>query len=326
MRAFVTGATGFIGGPLARALRADGWDLIALVRRPEKAARLSELGVTIVRGDLTKPDGFSEAMRGCDVMFHLAAFHVMGSRDRSTAFRTNVDGTQAVLRAAGDAAVARVVHCSSTAAIGTGPFGSVGDETRAHNGRFASIYEESKWAAHQVAHRLASEGLPVVMTMPCAVYGPGDPSLLGRLIHLVAYRHMPVFAFRDSVVSWVHVEDVARGLIRAAERGTPGEDYILGGENESISGLLARIGRITGVRPPRAWLSYRAMKAMIPLGSVVSRIIGQAPGVLEEVYRTLDGSLAFSSTKAQRELGYTYRSVEEGFGSYLGRRRRDWLR
>jgi dihydroflavonol-4-reductase len=317
MRAFVTGATGFIGNRLVSTLRADGWDVTALVRTPEKAGRLRELGIDLVAGDVTEPDGLPAAMRDADVVFHLAAHFVMGSRDRPTAFTINVDGTQAVLRAAQEASVARIVYCSSIAALGNGASGSIGDETRVHDGRFASVYEESKWAAHIAAHTVAAEGVPIVMTMPCAVYGPGDPSVLGKLILLLAHRHMPVFAFRDSIVSWVHVDDVARGMIQAAEKGRSGEDYILGGENESISGLLERLGHLTGIRAPRLWVPQRMMGAIVPLGSLVSRVIGQPPAVLADVYRTLDGSLAFSSAKAESELGYRYRSIEEGFGPYV---------
>lgn len=320
MRAFVTGATGFIGGHVARTLRADGWDVVALVRDPRKAAPLEDAGVTLAPGDVTKPKGLAEAMRGSDAVFHLAAYFVMGSRNRAAAFKTNVDGTEAVLQAATDASVPRVVYGSSIAALGTGPFGSVGDESRVHTGRYASVYEESKWAAHQVAHRLATKGVPVVMTMPCAVYGPDDPSVMGKLILMFARRSMPIFAFRDSLVSWVHVDDVARGMIQAFEKGMPGEDYILGGENETIMGLLTRLGRITHVHPPKVWVPHRMMGALVPVGTLFSRFTGQPPGVLRDVYRTLDGSLAFSSAKAQREIGYTYRSVEEGFGSYLTRR------
>jgi nucleoside-diphosphate-sugar epimerase len=179
------------------------------------------------------------------------------------------------------------------------------------------VYEESKWAAHQIAHRMAAEGVPVVIVMPGAVYGPGDPSFLARLLELVAKHHVPIFAFRDSMVSWVHVDDVVDGIVRAHEKGRPGEDYILGGENETVRGLLERFGHITGVRAPRWWLPRAGMRATLPLGPLIARAFGQSPGAVRDVFRTLDGSIAFSSAKAQRELDYRFRSIEDGFGPYL---------
>src|SRR5689334_7988243 len=142
VRAFVTGGTGFIGGRMVERLLGDGWDVAALVRAPERAARIRDLGATLVPGDVTQPETFCDAMKGAGAVFHLAAYYALGVSDRDQMMRINVGGTEAVLRAAGEASVPRIVYCSSIAALGSGPHGSVGDETREHHGDFPSIYEE----------------------------------------------------------------------------------------------------------------------------------------------------------------------------------------
>jgi len=317
MRALVTGATGFIGGRLVNRLLDDGWTVSALVRDPNKASSLAGRGVELIQGDLTQPETFKRAMKNVDTLFHFAAYFVIGGTDREMAFKTNVEGTEEMLRAGAEAGVGHIVYCSSVAALGRGPHGSVADETQSHSGRFPSVYEESKWAAHQVAHRIAAKGAPVVTVMPGAVYGPGDPSFLARMLVLVSKHHIPIFAFRRSMVSWVHVDDVVDGVMRARDKGRFGEDYILAGENETIEGLLRRIGAITGVRPPRLWFPRGGVRATLPLGSLISRALGAPPGAMRDVFNTLDGSIAFSSAKAEHDLGYHYRSIEEGFGPYL---------
>jgi dihydroflavonol-4-reductase len=317
LRAFVTGGTGFIGGRMVERLLEEGWDVTALVRSPDRAARIRERGASLVIGDITEPMTFEDAMTGADAVFHLAAYYALGVDDREQMMRINVGGTEAVLGAAGHAGVPRIVHCSSIAALGSGPKGSVGDETREHHGDFPSIYEESKWFAHEVAARLASDGLPIVTVMPGAVYGPGDVSFISVLLGLYARRRLLVCSFRDSDCSWVHVDDVVDGMARAAEKAPPGETYVLGGDNDTIGGLLDRIAPITGIKPPRIWVPDWVVYASMPLSPLISRLLNQAPGAVRDGAKLLRGSIAFSSAKAQRDFGYHYRSVEEGLPPYI---------
>jgi dihydroflavonol-4-reductase len=312
VRAFVTGGTGFIGGRVIDALLRHGHEVVALVRSPERATHLRDRGTTVVAGDVTDAESVRAAINGADTVFHIAAYYALGVDDRDAMFRTNVGGTENVLTATRDAGTPKVVYCSSQAALGGGPPGSVGDETREHSGAFGSVYEESKWRAHQAARDHAAKGLDVVSVMPCAVYGPDDVSFLGVLLRLYAKRRLLVCSFRDSTVSWVHVDDVADGIVRAAENGRPGEDYVLGGDNETIGGMLARLEPITGIRPPRIWVPLGLMRASLPIGPLMSRLMGQASGAVRDGYRTLETSIAFSSAKAERELGYKHRSIEEG--------------
>ena len=317
MRAFVTGGTGFIGGRMVERLLDDGWDVAALVRSPERAARIRDRGATLVPGDITERETFERALKGSDAVLHLAAYYALGVDDREQMMRINVGGTEEILRAAGDAGIARVLYCSSVAALGSGPHGSVGDETRAHHGTFPSVYEESKWLAHEAARRLASDGVPVVSVMPGAVYGPGDVSFISVLLGLYAKRRLVVCSFRDSMASWVHVDDVVDGMARAVEKAPAGETYVLGGDNESIGGLLARIAPLTGITPPRMWVPDWVARASMPLSPLLSRMLKQAPGAVRDGTRTLSGSLAFSSAKAERDFGYRYRSIEEGLPPYI---------
>ena len=298
-------------------LLADGWDVTALVRSPERAARLRDRGVTLVPGDITVPDSFIPAIKGADAVLHLAAYYALGVRDREAMMLANVGGTEAVLRAAGDAGVTRILYCSSIAALGSGPEGSVGDETRAHHGDFPSIYEESKWFAHQVAADLSKQGLPIATVMPAAVYGPGDVSFVSVLLGLYAKRRLVVCSFKNSEASWVHVDDVVDGMVRALEKAPPGEQYVLGGDNETIGGLLERIAPYTGIKPPRVWVPEWVARASMPLSPLFSRLLKQPPGAVREGSKTLGGSIAFTSAKAERELGYRFRSIEEGLPPYV---------
>src|SRR5437879_4522346 len=182
MRVFVTGGTGFIGKRLVDAMLARGWDILALARSPERARPLSERGIELVMGDLTSPESYVDRLKECDGVAHLAAVYEFGATDPARLFRVNVEGTRDILRAAADAGVPRIVYCSSVTALGCGPPGSVGDETREHHGNFPTLYEESKWRAHHVVRELAPDGGPV---------SPVISRLLGR----------QAAAIRDSVMT-----------------------------------------------------------------------------------------------------------------------------
>ena len=269
--------------------------------------------MTIVPGDVTEPSSLRGPMRRADAVFHLAAWYQLGVSDRARMFQINVKGTENVMRAAMEAGVARIVHCSSVAALGTHESGEIPDETVRHSGRFASVYEETKWMAHEKVHEMASdEGLPVVVVMPGAVYGPGDTSILGVLLRFYAKGWLIALPFQDAGVSWVRVEDAADGMIDAHDKGRIGEDYILAGDNATIGELLNRIAPLTGIRAPRFSVGRRLIRASMPFAPIVGKILKQPPGILRDGLESLSGSIEFSSDKARRELGYTFRSVEEG--------------
>lgn len=311
MRALVTGATGFIGRAVAHRLLDEGWDVVVLARSPGKAGALAERGAVVARGDVTEPATLAGPLEGADVCLHIAAWYELGVTDRARMEAINVEGTRNVLRAAGDAGVARIVHCSSVAALGSDPSRGIGDESRVHPGRYGSLYEETKHRAHLVAREMAAEGLPVVTVMPTATYGPGDHSMAGVLLNLYARRLLVACPFQDTGLSWVHVEDVGAGMVAAAERGAPAESYVLGGDNETIGGLFRRVARLVGIKPPRR-LPDPVLRAARPLEPVLGRLFGQGPRLLTEGLASLRGAWWFSSAKADRALGYSFRKIEEG--------------
>jgi len=285
----------------------------ALARSPERTGALKELGVTVVPGDVTEPSSLAGPMAKADAVFHLAAWYQLGVRDRMKMFQINVKGTENVMDAAAEAEVQKIVYCSSVAALGTHEPGEIPNETHRHSGNYGSVYEETKFLAHQRVLEFAAEDVPIVTVMPGGVYGPGDTSILGVLIRFYAKGWLLAAPFMDSGVSWVRVEDVADGVIDAHEKGRPGEDYILGGDNATIRELLRRAAPLTGVRVPRINVGKRLMRASMPLAPVVGKILKQPPGIVRDALESLSGSLEYSSDKARRELGYTFRSIEEGF-------------
>jgi len=312
MRAFVTGATGFIGGHVARRLVSSGWDVTALARSPERGGPLRELGVTLVPGDVTEPSSLAGPIAKADAVFHLAAWYQLGVTDRMRMFQINVKGTENVMQAAWDAGVPKVVYCSSCAVLGVHEAGVIPDETVKHSGRFTSVYEETKWMAHERVREFVSEGVPIVSVLPSAVYGPGDTSVLGVLMRFYAKGWLIACPFMEAGVSWVRVEDVADGFLLAHDKGRVGEDYILAGDNATIREMLTRIAPLTGTRVPRFSVGNRLMRLSMPLSPIVGRILKQPPGIVRDGMEGLSGSIEFSSEKARRELGYAFRSVEEG--------------
>jgi len=312
MRAFVTGATGFIGGHVARRLVESGWQVTALARSPERTGALKSLGVTVVPGDVTEPQSLPGPMARADAVFHLAAWYQLGVSDRTKMYQTNVKGTENVLNAAAESGVPKIVYCSSVAVLGTHAAGEIPDETYKHSGRFSNLYEETKWQAHERVREFVAEGLPVISVMPGAVYGPGDTSILGVLMRYYAKGWLLACPFMDAGVSWVRVEDVADGFVLAHDKGRIGEDYILAGDNATIREMLTRVAPLTGVRVPPVSVGPRLMRLSLPIAPLVGRILKQPSGIVRDGMESLSGSIEFSSDKARRELGYTFRSVEEG--------------
>jgi dihydroflavonol-4-reductase len=221
MKAFVTGATGFIGERLARRLRDRGDEVVALVRSPEKARGLSEIGCQLVEGDLSSSDAIRRGVEGCDGAFHVAAVYKVGiPRSEHAAMRdANVAGTERVLDAAIDAGVSRIVYVSTVGVFGN-THGKIVDETYRHPGDdFSSVYEETKYAAHQVALDRIAKGAPIVIVQPGGVYGPGDHSELGNMIDQVRTGKLKMLMFPELGFNLVHVDDITGGILLAYDKG-----------------------------------------------------------------------------------------------------------
>jgi dihydroflavonol-4-reductase len=304
MDALVTGGTGFIGANVARELLAAGATVRVLARAGGDRRALAGLKVEIVEGDLLDSASVRRAVSGVRVVYHVAADYRLWTPDPATLYRTNVEGTRAVLEAAGEAGVQRVVHTSSVGALGLPRGGGPGtEETPVSLADMVGHYKRSKFLAEQLALDFARRGLPVVVVNPSAPIGPWDvkPTPTGQMV--LDFMHGRMVASLDTGLNVVHVRDVARGHLLAAERGTPGERYILGHRDLSLAEIFAALADITGRRPPR----FRVPYAMAWLGAAccesVSRLTGRPPAVPLTAVRMARKRMYFSPARAVRELG-----------------------
>lgn len=319
VKVFVTGATGFIGGRVAELLTGRGDQVVALVRKPASAGALEAMGCSLVEGDLADVEAIASGLEGVDAVIHCAAIYEVGITDGEAERmrEANVNGTRNVLEAALSAGIPRTVYVSTCGAFGnTG--GEVVDETYEHPGNgYTSVYEETKVLAHKAALEIASRGLGLVVVQPGGVYGPGDHSALGEVIRKFAKRQLPAMLFPDLGMSLVHRDDVADGIILALDKGRLGESYVIGGQIETMRGLINTEAGILGRRPPRMVVPAGLVRALNPAGRIVGPLLGTGPN-LAELASSGDGVTFWAtSAKAQEELGYSPRGLEEGLRETL---------
>jgi nucleoside-diphosphate-sugar epimerase len=320
LKVFLTGGTGFIGGHVVRHLRERGDEVRALVRSPEKAKPLSELGCELIVGTLTDAASIADGMEGCDAAIHGAAVFEVGipASEHRAMFEANVLGTENVLRAALDAKPRKVVYVSTVGAFGN-TRGQVVDESYQHPGTdFTSYYEETKYEAHQVAKRLiAEENLPCVIVQPGGVYGPNDHSSIGKLMSDFVGGRMPMLIFPDLGMNLVHVDDVAAGVLLALDKGEIGESYVLGSQITTIREAIGTLAQVTGKKAPSRVMPTGILKALTPIGPVVGKIMGQPPN-LRELISSADGVTFWAKhDKAMAELGYAPRPLDDGLRQTL---------
>jgi nucleoside-diphosphate-sugar epimerase len=321
MRAFVTGGTGFIGGRLVRRLRERGDDVVALVRSPDKARHLHELGCKLLEGDLSKTslEAIKQGVSGCDAVFHVAAVYRVGipKSERPAMFESNVRGTGRVLGAAVTANVKRIVYVSTVGVFGN-THGEIVDESyKRPSPDFLSCYEETKYLSHQVALKRISNGAPVVIVQPGGVYGPGDHSEIGNFIDQTRNGKLKMLMFPDLGFNLVHVDDVAEGILLAHDKGEVGESYVLGGEISTMRKLIEKVAQLSDHKAPTRAMPVAAMKLAIPIGPVVGKLMGFPPN-LRELIRTSDGVTYWAShDKAREQLGYNPRDLETGLRETL---------
>ena len=307
--AFVTGASGFVGANLARALIDRGWRVRALVRGD--APSLAGLDVERVRGDLFAP-ALADAMRGCDALFHVAATYSLWHRHRDAVMRANVDGTRNVLAAARAARVPRTVHTSSVAALGVRADGAPADETyQSPPDRLIGAYKRSKYLAEQEVGHAVDAGQDVVIVNPTTPVGPWDakPTPTGEIVVRFLTGRMP--AYIDTGLNVVDVRDVAAGHVLAYERGVTGERYILGNENLTLRALLDRLAAITGRHAPRLRLPRFIPLAYAALGEYVLAPAGVRPDVALDGVRMAKQRMYYTAAKAVLELGLPQSSVSD---------------
>ena len=327
MKALVTGASGFVGAAIVRRLLADGHDVRALVRAESPTDNIRGLKVETVAGDLLDHASLARAIRGCDTLFHCAADYRIWVPDPERMYRINVDGTRALMLAALEAGVRRVVYTSSVATLATATADRLGDETRpATPEDCIGPYKRSKTLAEaEVAKLIAEQGLPAVIVNPSTPLGPDDikPTPTGRIVIEAAAGRMP--AFVDTGLNVVHVDDVAEGHLLALDKGRLGERYILGGENMRLSEILAEIAALYGRKPPTIRLPHAALMPLALGAEAWARITGREPFVTLDGLRMARKLMFFSSEKARRELGYEPRPAREAIHSAVGYFRRRGL-
>lgn len=312
MDVLVTGGTGFVGANLVRALLAEGHAVRVLARPRSDRRALTGCPVELVSGDLLEADSVRRAVRGCRVVFHVAADYRLWARDPSVLYRTNVDGTRNVFEASLRAEVERVVYTSTVGVLGIPKDGRPGTETTpVRLEEMVGPYKRSKFLAERMAEEFAQKGLPVVIVNPSAPVGAWDvkPTPTGQMI--VDFLRGRMFATLDTGLNLVHVRDVARGHILAAEKGRVGEKYILGHANCSLTEIFNLLARITGLPAPRHQIPY----PLAWLGALVlegaARLTGSPPRVSLTAVRIAKKRMYFGAEKAVRELGLPQTPVEQ---------------
>jgi dihydroflavonol-4-reductase len=308
----VTGATGFVGAAVARALVRAGLPVRVLARSASNRRNLANLPVEIAIGAMEDPASLARAVTGCRYLFHVAADYRLWVPDPAAMYRTNVDGTRALMEAAVSADVERIVHTSSVATLGLVPDGSADENTPSAFENMIGPYKRSKFLSEKLVRGMVAErGLPAVIVNPSTPLGPGDvkPTPTGRLIVEAAKGRMPGYV--DTGLNIVHVDDVAAGELLAAERGKIGERYILGGENMSLAAILEGVACAAGRRPPRLRVPYALAFLAAAAGEAAARITGREPLATLDSVRMSRKKMYFSVGKATRELGYQPRAAEQ---------------
>lgn len=317
MKYFVTGATGFIGGRVARQLIEAGHQVVALARTPAKATDLVKLGVAVHKGDIIDKESMRRPIFGVDGVFHIAGWYKIGARDKSMAEKINVDGTRNVLELMRELKIPKGVY-TSTLAVFSDTRGKIVDETYRNGRNWLSEYDRTKWLAHyEVAEPMMKAGLPLVIVQPGLVYGPGDTSAVRETFIQYLKGRLPVTP-QKTAFCWAHADDVARGHILAMGKGNPGESYIIAGPPHTFQEVFEIAERMTGIKAPRLHPSPGVLKAAAGLVKLIEAAIPLPEIYSSESLRVTAGvTYLGSNAKAKRELGYQVRPLEEGLRETL---------
>jgi len=323
LKAFVTGATGFLGSHVARVLADQGADLRLLVRSTSNLRNLEGLKAETASGDLRDPSSLERAMSGCDTVFHVAADYRLWVRDSGEMYRSNVDGTRAILEAARKNRVRRVVHTSSVATVGfTGNGHPADEDSPVSLADMIGHYKRSKFMAEQIALEAGRSGLHVVTVNPTTPVGEQDvkPTPTGRIVLDFLKRKFP--AYVETGLNLVDVRECARGHLVALEKGKSGERYILGGEDLTLKQILDKLGKITGLPSPTVKLPYVfAFAAGVVDEAITGWLLHREPRATVDTVRMGKKKMFASSGKAERELGWKIVPVEDALTRAV-----DWFR
>ncbi len=323
MRVFVTGATGFLGSHVARALLARGADLRLLVRATSRTGNIDDLAAERIVGDLRDAESLKRGMSGCEAVFHVAADYRLWAVNGQELYDSNVEGTRNILRAARDSGVRRVVYTSSVATMGFGNNGRITDEsTPVALTNMIGDYKRSKFMAEQLVIAAARDGQDVVLVNPTTPIGERDmkPTPTGRIVVDFLKRKFP--AYVDTGLNLVDVIDCAEGHLLAMEKAAPGERYILGGENLTLKQILDKLGEITGLPSPSIRLPYAVAYATGVVDTLVTgKIRRREPRVTLDSVRMGRKKMFVTSAKAERELGWNPGPIDDAL-----RRAVEWFR
>ena len=313
MRAFVTGATGFVGGSVVRRLLSEGHEVVALVRPDADTRLLDGLAVERVAGDLADTEALRRGTAGCEWVFHVAALYSFWGHSWDEFYQINVEGTRRVLEAALDEGATRIVHTSSIATLGIPADGTPGTEdTPVTLTDMIGHYKRSKYLGEEMVREYVRRGAPVVIVNPAAPIGVGDhkPTPTGRIVVDFLNGRMP--AYVDTGMTIVDVEDVAQGHLLAAERGTVGERYILGGENLTLKEVLDILAEVAGLRPVRIRIPRGVAFTWAYVDVSLARLSRtHVPTATPDAVRISRNYEFFSSDKAMRELGFPRSSARD---------------
>jgi dihydroflavonol-4-reductase len=315
--ALVTGASGFVGSAVARALIARGLQVRVLMRPTANRLNIAKLHCEPVAGDMRDQESMTAALKGARYLFHVAADYRLWARDPGEIERNNFKGAQATMGAALKAGVERVVYTSSVAALKPGDH-AVDESSRHTPQSVIGAYKRSKLVAEREVERLVrDEGLPCVIVAPSTPIGPRDikPTPTGRVIVEAATGRMP--AFVDTGLNLVHVDDVANGHLLALDKGKIGENYILGGEDVALETMLGDIAFLSGRKAPTIKLARGPLFPLAWGAELLARVTGKEPFLTADALRMSRYRMFFSSDKARRELGYTARPYKEGLKDAL---------
>lgn len=322
MKAFVTGATGFLGSHVARVLGEQGADLRLLVRSTSNLRNLEGIKAETATGDLRDSSSLEKGMSGCDTVFHVAADYRLWVRDPAEMYRSNVDGTKAILDAARKHGVRRVVYTSSVATVGfTGNGHPADEDSPVSLADMIGPYKRSKFLAEQLAMEAGGSGMQVVVVNPTTPVGEQDvkPTPTGRIVVDFLKRRFP--AYVETGLNLVDVRECALGHVVALEKGRPGERYILGGENLTLKQILDKLGEISGLPSPKVKLPYVfAFATGIVDEAITGRLLHREPRATVDSVRMGKKKMFASCAKAERELGWKIVPVEGAL-----RRAVDWF-
>lgn len=319
MTTLVTGATGFVGAAVARHLLAAGHDVRVMVRAGADTRNIEGLKVESVQGDLTDTRSLQAAVKGCEALFHVAADYRIWIPRPAEIYRVNVDGSRALMIAAGEAGLKRIVYTSSVAALGLAKDGTPASETTAvREADMIGHYKRSKFRAEEAVRALiTADGLPAVIVNPSTPIGPRDikPTPTGRIVVDFANGRMP--AYVDSGLNIVHVDDCAAGHLLAFEKGMVGERYILGGEDMTLKAILEVLARLSAKKAPGLRIPHRVLMPIACVAEGWARLSGREPVVSIDSARMARKRMYFSSEKAKTALGYRIRPAEDALRDAL---------